>query len=91
MERTIDNSTSDFCRAAAWLVGGGIVVGLSLLPFAMARSGTGSPTGLLAAAVICVTAGAIVRMLCEEALLMHQYADYAAYAQRTKRMVPYLF
>jgi protein-S-isoprenylcysteine O-methyltransferase Ste14 len=38
-----------------------------------------------------VTAGAIVRMLCEEALLKHQYADYAAYAQRTKRMVPYLF
>jgi hypothetical protein len=63
MEHTIDNSTSDFCRAAAWLIGGGIVVGLSLLPFAMARTGTGSPTGLLAAAVICVTAGLMSEVL----------------------------
>jgi len=38
-----------------------------------------------------VTAGAIVRMVCEEGLLIGQYPDYAAYAQTTKRMVPYLF
>ena len=38
-----------------------------------------------------VTAGAIVRMLCEEALLVQQYPDYADYARTTKRMVPYVF
>lgn len=38
-----------------------------------------------------VTAGAIVRMLCEEALLVQQYPDYAEYARTTKRMLPYVF
>jgi hypothetical protein len=63
MQRTIENSTADFFRAAAWLIGGGLVVGLSLLPFAMARTGTGGPTGLLAAAIICITAGLIFEAL----------------------------
>lgn len=36
-------------------------------------------------------AGAIVRMLAEERLLVQRYPDYAQYAQRTKRMVPYVF
>ena len=38
-----------------------------------------------------VTAGAVVRMLTEESLLSHRYPEYAEYARRTKRMVPYLF
>jgi len=48
-----------------------------------------TPIALGCAALI--TAGAIVRMVCEEGLLIGQYPDYAAYAQTTKRMVPYLF
>lgn len=37
------------------------------------------------------TAGAIIRMLCEEQLLVRQYPDYRDYAQTTKRMIPYVF
>lgn len=48
-----------------------------------------TPFALGCAALI--TAGAIVRMLCEEALLTERYPDYAAYARTTKRMVPYVF
>jgi protein-S-isoprenylcysteine O-methyltransferase Ste14 len=38
-----------------------------------------------------LTAGAIVRLRCEESLLVMQYPDYAAYAARTKRMIPFVF
>jgi protein-S-isoprenylcysteine O-methyltransferase Ste14 len=38
-----------------------------------------------------LTAGAIVRMVCEESLLVVQYPEYAAYAARTKRMIPFVF
>ena len=36
-------------------------------------------------------AGAIGRMLCEETLLRARYPEYASYASRTARMVPFLF
>jgi protein-S-isoprenylcysteine O-methyltransferase Ste14 len=38
-----------------------------------------------------LTAGAIVRLMCEESLLVVQYPEYAAYAARTKRMIPFVF
>jgi protein-S-isoprenylcysteine O-methyltransferase Ste14 len=40
---------------------------------------------------LVVTVGAAVRMAMEEALLVERYPDYAAYASRTKRVVPFLF
>ena len=36
-------------------------------------------------------AGAVTRMLCEERLIIEAYPEYRAYAQSTKRMVPYVF
>jgi protein-S-isoprenylcysteine O-methyltransferase Ste14 len=38
-----------------------------------------------------ISAGAIVRMLCEEHLLVRQYPDYREYARTTRRMIPYVF
>jgi protein-S-isoprenylcysteine O-methyltransferase Ste14 len=38
-----------------------------------------------------VSAGAIIRMLCEEYLLVRQYPDYRDYARTTKRMIPFVF
>jgi protein-S-isoprenylcysteine O-methyltransferase Ste14 len=38
-----------------------------------------------------VTAGAIIRMRCEEQLLNQQYPEYRDYARTTKRMIPYVF
>jgi protein-S-isoprenylcysteine O-methyltransferase Ste14 len=38
-----------------------------------------------------ITAGAMVRMLCEEHLLVRQYPDYADYSRVTKRMIPFVF
>jgi protein-S-isoprenylcysteine O-methyltransferase Ste14 len=35
--------------------------------------------------------GAVGRMLCEERLIIEVYPEYRAYAQATKRMVPYIF
>ena len=43
---------------------------------------------LTAAAI--VTAGAIVRMLAEETLLVQRYPEYAAYRSRTARVIPFL-
>jgi len=48
-------------------------------------------TGLSIAFAALISAGAIVRMLCEEYLLVRQYPEYAEYARTTKRMVPYVF
>lgn len=38
-----------------------------------------------------VTAGCVARMLTEEALLRARYPEYAEYARKTRRMVPYIF
>jgi len=40
---------------------------------------------------VLLIAGAIARMLCEEHLMVGAYPEYRAYAQATKRMVPYVF
>ena len=40
---------------------------------------------------VCILAGAILRMLCEERLVVVTYPEYLGYAATTKRMVPFLF
>jgi len=40
---------------------------------------------------VCILAGAILRMLCEERLVVVTYPEYRGYAATTKRMVPFLF
>ena len=50
---------------------------------------SGVPLALAFAAVIA--AGAVIRMLCEEYLLVQQYPDYRDYARTTKRMIPFVF
>ena len=42
-------------------------------------------------AVICITTGLFIRLILEEKFLVIAYDDYAAYAKRTKRIIPYLF
>lgn len=37
-----------------------------------------------------VSAGAVVRMLCEEQLLLEQYPEYAEYARTTRRVIPFV-
>jgi protein-S-isoprenylcysteine O-methyltransferase Ste14 len=48
-------------------------------------------TALAIAFAILVSIGAIIRMLCEEYLLVRQYPGYLEYAKSTKRMIPYVF
>jgi protein-S-isoprenylcysteine O-methyltransferase Ste14 len=38
-----------------------------------------------------LTVGALVRMLCEERLVVEVYPEYREYARKTRRMVPYVF
>ena len=45
----------------------------------------------IAAMAALATIGALVRMLCEEQLLVQRYPEYASYAKVTNRMIPYLF
>jgi protein-S-isoprenylcysteine O-methyltransferase Ste14 len=46
---------------------------------------------LTAGLLVLVLAGAAIRMLAEEHLLVRRYPEYAEYAARTRRMVPYLY
>ena len=39
---------------------------------------------------IALTAGLSIRMLAEERLVAEKYPEYAAYAARTKRVIPYI-
>lgn len=39
---------------------------------------------------LVVTVGAAIRMALEEALLVERYPGYAAYASRTKRVIPFV-
>lgn len=48
-----------------------------------------SPSAIGFAALLSI--GALVRMLCEEYLLVRQYPEYVEYARTTKRMIPYVF
>jgi protein-S-isoprenylcysteine O-methyltransferase Ste14 len=38
-----------------------------------------------------LTLGALIRMLCEERLVVAAYPEYRDYARKTRRMVPYVF
>ena len=40
---------------------------------------------------VVVVLGMIIRALCEEQLLLSQYAEYAKYKRHTWRMIPFLF
>ena len=40
---------------------------------------------------LLVLLGAIGRMMCEELLLLQRYPEYADYAAKTKRMLPFVF
>jgi protein-S-isoprenylcysteine O-methyltransferase Ste14 len=51
----------------------------------------GHPTMFSFSMATLVTAGALVRMVTEEGLLLRRYPEYASYARRTRRMVPYVF
>ena len=51
----------------------------------------GSPSVQTVLLASTVTVGAVVRVICEEHLLVDRYPDYAVYSLRTKRMIPYLF
>ena len=44
-----------------------------------------------ACVALIATAGLAVRMLAEEALVVVRYQEYADYARRTRRIVPFLF
>ena len=46
--------------------------------------------GIAAGGVFLITVGLALRMVLEEQLLRRAYPEYDAYAQRTKRVVPFL-
>jgi protein-S-isoprenylcysteine O-methyltransferase Ste14 len=55
-------------------------------------AGAAAHLSLLAGGLaLVVLAGALIRMLLEERLLVARYPEYADYAARTKRMVPWVF
>ena len=56
---------------------------------ALAAIAAGTPKALAFAAL--VVAGGIVRMLCEESMLVRQYPEYADYMRNTSRSIPGLF
>ena len=51
----------------------------------------GAPSRITALFALLVTVGALVRIGCEERCLLREFPEYATYARRTKRMVPFLF
>jgi protein-S-isoprenylcysteine O-methyltransferase Ste14 len=51
----------------------------------------GHPSWFAAGMASLATSGGVVRMLAEERLLRRRYPEYADYARKTRRMVPYVF
>ena len=51
----------------------------------------GHPSWFAVGMASFVTSGGVVRMLAEESLLRRRYPEYADYARKTSRMVPYVF
>jgi protein-S-isoprenylcysteine O-methyltransferase Ste14 len=62
----------------------------SVCLFAWASS-LGHPSVLSIAMAMLISVGAGIRISTEESMLLERYADYAAYAARTKRVVPFVF
>ncbi len=54
-------------------------------------STAGHPSALSIGLALVVSLGAAVRIVAEEALLRVRYQEYAAYASRTKRLIPFVF
>ncbi len=48
-------------------------------------------TGMNALLLVLLSVGVAVRVYCEEKLIVGQYPDYAEYAKRTKRIIPFVF
>jgi len=65
-----------------------IYASLSLFVWAGALAHHSLAALLLAA---FVTAGTLLRVFCEERLLVQRYPEYRQYAASTKRLIPYLF
>lgn len=65
-----------------------IYTAASLFAWAGAASNWSARAGYLAT---LLTLGAVIRMLCEERLVVEKYPEYREYARRTRRMVPYVF
>jgi protein-S-isoprenylcysteine O-methyltransferase Ste14 len=64
----------------------------SASPVVIALQGAAVVLSLLAIGLrALVAAGALARMVLEERVLVTRYPEYAAYAARTKRMVPFVF
>jgi protein-S-isoprenylcysteine O-methyltransferase Ste14 len=51
----------------------------------------GHPSALSVALATFVSLGAAIRIAAEETLLRARYPEYEAYANRTRRLVPFLF
>jgi len=51
----------------------------------------GHPSWFTVGMASLATSGGVVRMLAEESLLRRRYPEYADYARKTNRMVPYVF
>ncbi len=51
----------------------------------------GTPSGRTALCASVATLGALARIACEERLLVERYPEYAEYAARTKRLVPFVW
>jgi len=51
----------------------------------------GSPSIRTAVFAGLVTIGAVIRIFCEEHLLVRRYPEYADYRRTTKRMIPFVF
>ncbi len=49
------------------------------------------PTGQAVLFSATCTAGALLRLFCEERLLRRRYPEYNAYCHRTKRLIPFMF
>ena len=62
----------------------------SILLF-IAAAATCHHTWISLAALGIATVGALLRITAEEELLREKYSEYAAYAQRTKRLAPFVY
>jgi protein-S-isoprenylcysteine O-methyltransferase Ste14 len=62
----------------------------SVLLFTWAAALT-HPSALSVAAGLIAVLGAAIRIVAEEQLLVERYPEYAAYAARTRRVIPFVF
>lgn len=51
----------------------------------------GSPSIRTLLFAVLVTIGAVIRIFCEEHLLVQRYPEYESYSRTTKRMIPFVF